>query len=105
MSTSPPVPQAVLVVDDEPMIRMIARAALTGAGFAVSEAGDSAEAREAVRTAARPFALILLDLTLGGEAGADLIPEFRSASPGSKVLVFSGIGEADPTELGADGFL
>jgi DNA-binding response OmpR family regulator len=103
--TSPPALRTVLIVDDEPMIRTIARTALTIAGFAVREAEGAEDTREALRTAARPFDLVLLDLSLAGESGAHLIPEIRQRSPGSRILVVSGATEDDVTEYGVDGFL
>ncbi len=105
-ATSPvPVSQTVLFVEDEPTIRMLARSALLSAGLIMTEAGTSAEALEAVRTAAKPFDLIMLDLSLPGENGADLIPEFRQRIPASRILVVSGLAEEDVADLGADGFL
>jgi CheY-like chemotaxis protein len=95
----------VLVVDDEPVVRMLVRMALSKAGVAVAEAADAAEAAAAVRAAVRPFDLILLDLSLPGVDGAALIPEFRRRAPGTRVLVVSGLLEDDGAGLGADGFL
>jgi DNA-binding response OmpR family regulator len=97
--------RSVLVVDDEPVIRMIARTCLTAAGFAVVEAGDEVGAFEAVQKAATPFELIMLDLTLGETDGADLIPRFRRQSPTTRILVVTGLGAEVVEELDADGFL
>jgi DNA-binding response OmpR family regulator len=97
--------RSVLLVEDEPTIRMIARTALKGAGFVVSEAGDLAAAAESVRTAARPFALVLLDRNLPDGEGAALIPLIRRHAPGTRVLVVSGSGDDDPAAVGADGYL
>src|SRR5262245_11783161 len=102
--TSAP-PSTVLVVDDEPVIRKIARMSLAGAGFTVAEAGDAAVAVAAVRSAAKPFDLVLLDLTLPDADGKTVIPEIRSHAPTTRVLVVSGLGEMDPAAFGADGFL
>jgi DNA-binding response OmpR family regulator len=74
-------------------------------GFAVSEAGDAVATLEAVTGVARPFDLILLDLTLPGVGGEVLIPELRAHSPASRILLVSGIAEEDAACLGADGFL
>jgi len=102
-----PVPPggSVLVVDDEPVIRKVARLALTGAGFTVAEAGDAAGAVEAVRAAARPFDLVMLDLTLPDGDGTSVIPAVRAHAPQTRVLLVSGGGETDAAALGADGFL
>jgi len=101
----PPPGRSVLVVDDESIIRRIAQIALTGAGFAVTEAGDAAAALAAVRSAATPFDLVLLDLTLPDGDGTAVIPAIRQHAPHTRVLVVSGLGQIDPAEVGADGFL
>jgi len=97
--------RSLLIVDDEPVIRMIARTALVAAGFIVAEAGDEVKALEAVQKAEKPFDLILLDLTLGATNGAELIPVFRQHNPATRILVVSGLGAEDAEGLGADGFL
>jgi DNA-binding response OmpR family regulator len=95
----------LLVVDDEPVIRMIARTSLTTAGFQVSEAWDQDSVFEAIRKADKPFDLILLDLTLGETNGATLIPSIRRQSPSTRILVVSGLGAEDAEGIGADGYL
>ncbi len=97
--------RSLLVVDDEPVIRMIARTCLTAAGFVVADAGDEASAQEAIQKATKPFDLILLDLTLGETHGADLIPYFRSWSPTTRILVFSGLGSEEVEGLDVEGYL
>lgn len=103
MTATPPA-RTVLVVEDEPVIRMITRAALTGAGFAITEAGDGETARAAVKTG-RSFDLILLDLTLPDTDGVDLIPDLRRGSPGSRIVVVSGSVTDGDTDLAVDGLL
>jgi DNA-binding response OmpR family regulator len=102
--TAPPA-RSVLIVDDEPVIRRIAQVALTGAGFTVAEAADIVSASAAVRTAERPFDLILLDLTLPDGDGGAVIAVVRQHAPGTRVMVVSGAGQMDPAEIGADHYL
>ena len=104
-SLKPPATRSLLVVDDEPSVRMIVRAILSGAGFAVHEAADPEEARSVLQSAARPFDVVVLDLTLPGEAGAALIPEFRAKSPGCRILLVSGAGADEAEGVDADAFL
>jgi two-component system OmpR family response regulator len=103
----PPAPRgrSVLVVDDEPMIRRVVQLALCGEGHAVAEAENAAAAAEAVRAAGPPFDLVLLDLTLPDGDGRALIPLVRRHSPGTRVLVVSGLGESEASGVGGDGFL
>jgi DNA-binding response OmpR family regulator len=97
--------RSVLIVDDEPVIRTIARTALAAGGFEATEAGDPEAAMQTIRKASRPFDLILLDLTLGAASGADLIPRLRQESPTTRILVVSGLDSEEVQSLGPDGFL
>ena len=102
---APPSGRTVLIVDDEPIIRQIARLSLTSSGFLCTEAESAAAALAAVQTAATPFDLILLDLTLPDGDGATLIPAIRKRAPATRILVVSGLGELDPFRIGVDGSL
>jgi DNA-binding NtrC family response regulator len=95
----------LLVVDDEAMIRMIARAVLGGAGHSVEEADSIASAVAALEAAPVPFDLILLDLTLPDGDSSRAIPDFRDRAPGTRILVVSGMGAVNPADIGADDFL
>lgn len=80
----------VLVVDDEPTVRDVARAALEVAGFAVQLAASGEEAVDAVRRAGDRIALVLLDLTLPGMSGRRTFEELRALDPTLPVLLTSG---------------
>jgi two-component system cell cycle response regulator CtrA len=104
-SPPPPTePNRVLVVDDEPTVRMVARLMLERAGFVIEEAGDAAAALARLRTTASPFAVVLLDVTLPDRVGTELVPELRNLAP-SRVILSSGKGEEDFPNHGADGYL
>jgi DNA-binding response OmpR family regulator len=96
----------VLVVDDEPAVRAITKLMLEAAGFAVTDVADAATAERACSEPTdRPFAVILLDLTLPDRCGTDLLPDLRRASPRSRVVLTSGRPEEDVPEHGADSYL
>jgi DNA-binding response OmpR family regulator len=78
----------VLVVDDEPAIRLLCRVNLELDGFDVREASTLAEARAAIE--AEPPAVILLDLHVGRERGAMLLAEIRLREPWIPVALVSG---------------
>ena len=78
----------VLVVDDEPAIRLLCRVNLELEGFEVREAGTLAEARAAV--AAEPPAVILLDMHVGNERGATLLTELCLRQPRIPVAMVTG---------------
>jgi DNA-binding response OmpR family regulator len=85
----------VLIVDDEPAIRLLCRVNLEPHGYAVREAGSLAEARARL---AEPVALVLLDLHLGPERGHALLAEL--ADRGIPVVVVTGSIDHD---AGVDG--
>lgn len=97
-------PTRMLVVDDEPSVRLVARLMLERAGYAVEEAdtGSSALARA---QSGRSFAVVLLDVSLPDRAGPDLIPDLRALLPDARVILASGRAEEDVPDHGADGFL
>jgi two-component system nitrogen regulation response regulator NtrX len=96
----------ILVVEDEPMIRMVLREVLMDDGFEVVEAKDGAEAR--VRFGPR-IDLVLLDIRLPDADGLELLGEFKQTRPDCVVVMMTGHGvlevEERATRLGADHFL
>jgi len=97
----------VLVVDDDPDIRFLARRALEAAGYEVREAGSAAEAERQVEQAL-PH-LILLDLKLPGESGARLLERWRRDQLEMPVIMLTAYGDAEHEaallEAGADDYL
>jgi CheY-like chemotaxis protein len=77
----------VLVVDDNPALRLVARAMLEAAGHEVAEAGSGAEALDALR--GRRADVVLCDLSLPGMDGLQTIRELRALQPGLKVVAMS----------------
>jgi two-component system cell cycle sensor histidine kinase/response regulator CckA len=83
------------VVDDEAAVRDICLQALEAFGYQVELAGDGAEGVEIYRRAheeGRPFALVLMDLTMprmDGRAAAKAIGE---TDPGVRIVITSGRG-------------
>ena len=95
---------AVLVVDDEPSIRLLCRINLELEGFEVLEAGSLAEARAAV--ASRDLSVVLLDFRVGNETGGDLVQELRERTPPVPVAFVTGSAELGPRIDGmADAYL
>jgi PAS domain S-box-containing protein len=83
----------ILVVDDEPMIRDIARAVLERFGYSVLTAENGQTGVEVFRLHADSIAAVLLDLTMpvmGGGEAFNLINQIR---PGVPVLISSGYGD------------
>jgi CheY-like chemotaxis protein len=91
----------VLIVEDEPLVRMLGADLLTEAGFQVVEAGDSDEAVQAL--AAHPeIQVVFTDVNMPGPLDglklASLVSERR---PDLKVLVGSGVVRPAEGQLGA----
>jgi DNA-binding NtrC family response regulator len=80
----------VLVVDDEPAIRLLCRVNLELGGYEIREAGSLDEAR---RQVAEGVDVVLLDLHLGNERGDVLLAELTEQ--GIPVAVVTGSVELD----------
>lgn len=83
----------VLLVDDEPLIRMVAVEALEELGYTVLEAGEGATALKLLN-ADRPIDLLITDVGLpGGMNGRQLADAARVKRPDLKVLFITGYAE------------
>lgn len=80
---------AVLVVDDEAPIRQIARRALEGDGYEVTEAANGLEAIELLAKGA-PLDLLIADLDMPDLTGDEMVRRIRTARPDLKVLYVTG---------------
>jgi DNA-binding NarL/FixJ family response regulator len=79
----------ILLVDDHPVVRHGIRQILVDGlkGVSVGEAGDVASASASIRAAA--WDVVVLDVTLPGASGLDLLKEIRHTRPALPVLVLS----------------
>jgi two-component system, cell cycle sensor histidine kinase and response regulator CckA len=100
--TPPPptaLPTRVLVVDDEPQIRLLARNLLQHLGVEVLEARSSDEAEavfERAVGAGQPVDGVILDMTLvGSEDGSVTLARLRALDPQLKAVVSSGYTDDD----------
>ena len=85
--------EAVLVVDDEPVVRMLVAEVLGELGYAAIEAGDGASGLRVLRSDTR-VDLLVTDVGLpGGMNGRQLADTAREARPGLKVLFITGYAE------------
>jgi PAS domain S-box-containing protein len=83
----------VLVVDDEPTVRMLATEVLEEAGYFVIEAGDGADGLAVMQSDAR-VDLLITDIGLpGGMNGRQLAEACRLLRPTLKVLFITGYAE------------
>ena len=90
-----PAAAVVLVVDDEEMVRRLARMALERRGYGVLEAGTGREALRVLAGADPPPALVLLDLAMPEMGGDELIPILAERYSNLKIVVSSGYSEEE----------
>jgi CheY-like chemotaxis protein len=94
--------ESVLVVEDEPRVREIARRALEEAGYRVMEAESGPEALELLGRAEPRVGLVLTDVVLPGMSGPELAERVAELLPGTPVLLTSGYPDG---EIGRRGLL
>jgi PAS domain S-box-containing protein len=85
---------AVLLVDDEDLVRMTTADMLTELGYTVVEAESAERALELVEGGLEPRVLVT-DHLMPGMSGAELARELRASRPHLQVLIVSGYAEAD----------
>ena len=104
----PPMNAKILIVDDEPNVRMMYRFALEGSGYEVYEADSAANALDQCK--ARQHDVALLDLRMpGGMDGLELLQEMVNLKIRTPVIMISAHGEVPNVvaamKLGAIDFL
>jgi NtrC-family two-component system response regulator AlgB len=83
----------VLVVDDEPSIRLSLEVCLEALGCEVRPAGDAAAAAAAADR--QRFDLAFVDVRLGGGSGLDLLPALLARSPEMTIVVMTAYASVD----------
>ncbi|HTD60297.1 MAG TPA: ATPase, T2SS/T4P/T4SS family [Gemmatimonadaceae bacterium] len=100
--------QRVLVVDDDPVQRKLAKAMLEQSGFQVTEADDGDKAQALFDAGAEPYQLVITDLCMPKMNGDMLLTHIRQHH-GPPVIVLTGSedgeSEARIIELGADDYV
>jgi DNA-binding NarL/FixJ family response regulator len=99
----------VLITDDHAMIRVGLKQVLanTFPGIVLGEARTAEEALEAIRL--QPWDLMVMDITMPGRSGLDVLKDIQLAKPNLPVLIMSMHGEDQfalrVIKAGAAGFL
>ena len=91
-------PTTVLVVDDEEVLRRVGKRTLERQGHRVLVAADGPEALEQMARHGDAIAWVLLDLTLPGMGGAEVLRALRAQKPGLPVVLVSGGERPDVSE-------
>src|SRR5581483_2815645 len=85
----------VLVVDDQPAVRNLARTVLERAGLRVLTANDGYEAVSVFTEHAAEIHAVLLDLSMPGMDGAEVFRHITELVPDVRVVLCSGYNEQD----------
>jgi DNA-binding response OmpR family regulator len=97
----------ILIVDDDPAIRVVFAHALRSAGFEVSECDDGAVAIERIKHQ-RP-ALVILDIEMPQLNGWETLQEFRRLGFAQPVLMITSLQQVESRirglDMGADDYL
>jgi CheY-like chemotaxis protein len=83
----------VLVVEDEPQVRVIAARALTQAGFEVVQAGNGASGLALLKEQRVPFDVIVTDVVMPELSGPDLARAARAFDESLGIVFMSGFPE------------
>jgi CheY-like chemotaxis protein len=93
----------VLVVEDDPDFREMVRVTLAGAGYAVAEAADGAEALHYLVAAGTPEPnVIVLDVQMPNMSGPELMKVMKSYHRLQRIPVIVTSALARSAELGTD---
>ena len=100
-------PKRILIVDDEPNVRLVFRTALESTGYLVTEAADGSAALQQLHKV--PTDLILLDLKMPGMDGMETLERLRLERSEIPVVVVTAHGSVPDAvaamKLGAVDFL
>ncbi len=100
---APPNSVRILVVDDDPPVRMLIGSVLISAQYWVAVARDAQEALRFIDEASVPFDLVVTDLQMPGLGGRTLAERLRDRGNSPPMLFISGYSphtEAELSELG-----
>ena len=89
---STPQPTRILVVDDEPTIRLALGRFLRHRGYEVDDAAAGPQALELIRPG--HYALMLCDVRMPGLSGLDVVPQALERDPDLAVVMLSALNDA-----------
>ena len=91
---------AVLVVDDDPRVRLVTEAILRKGGYRVLSAENGVQALDAFKKLGEHICLVVLDLRMPGMMGTEVLESLRKDHDYVPVVICSGyLGDFDPNRL------
>jgi CheY-like chemotaxis protein len=104
-----PLRGTILAVDDDEAVRSMVAKVLRRHGATVLLAADGRQALEIYQQQRNEIDLILLDLTMPGLSGEEILLRLQKLEATQKIVIMSGYGEEETmkrcAELGAVGFI
>jgi CheY-like chemotaxis protein len=85
----------ILIVDDEPIVRVTAKTVLEHYGYKVLLACDGQQGVEVFREHAGTIVAVLLDMTMPAMGGEETFRHLRRIRPDVRVIVSSGYNEVE----------
>jgi CheY-like chemotaxis protein len=90
---------AVLIADDDALVRMTLRMALQRRGHEVTEASDGGEVVELIRE--RRFDVCVMDLDMPGDRVEQRLAAAAESEPAPAVLILTGFDVSEAADVGA----
>ncbi|MCL4370811.1 MAG: CHASE domain-containing protein [Chloroflexi bacterium] len=92
--------ETILLVEDEELVRSLARRILQSNGYQVLEAARGEDALRLCKTHAGPIHLVITDVVMPGMSGRELAEQLRYFRTETKVLYMSGYTDDDMVRRG-----
>jgi putative nucleotidyltransferase with HDIG domain len=102
-----PVPETLVIVDDEEVVRRVLYLKLSREGYRCEEASDAGQTLHVLETT--PAALVLLDIKMPGKSGIELLPEIKAGFPDLAIIMATAVNDINVAveclKLGADDYI
>jgi PAS domain S-box-containing protein len=94
-----PSPRRILLIDDEPAVRLVTGRMLSELGHHVVTAASGPRGRELLQAQPDAFDLVVLDLTMPEQSGEQTLDQLRAVQANIEVVVTSGFQAEDASQL------